>query len=63
MNSDILIEKSKKLLLEKYHLNSGTEEQFLMALLYHISQWSEERKTIKYEDILIVIQLLKDASS
>ncbi len=58
-----LIVKCKKLLLEKFNLNNDTEEQFLIALLYHVSQWSEQRKTINYIDLLDVIQFVKDASS
>jgi len=58
-----LISKCKSLLLEKFDLNNNTEEQYLISLLYHISQWSEERQTIKYEDILKVIQYIRDVSS
>jgi hypothetical protein len=62
-NKDELISKSKKLLLEKFDLNNGTEEQFFISLLYHIMQWSEEKKEIKYQDLLQVIQFVKDSSS
>jgi len=59
-SKDELIAKSKKLLLEKFDLNNGTEEQFLIALLYQITQWSEERKTVQYQDLLQVIQFVTD---
>ncbi len=55
--------RCKQLLLKKFDLNSGTEEQFLFALLQHISIWSEQKKTVNYNDLLQVIQLVKDASS
>jgi len=63
VNITTLITECKRLLLEKFDLNSGTEEQFLIALLYNISKWSEYRKTINYSDILSVIQFVKDSSS
>ncbi len=59
-NKDELITKCKKLLIEKFDLNNGTENQFFISLLYHISQWSEHRKTVQYKDILKVIQFVKD---
>ena len=62
-NKDELISKCKKLLIEKFDLNSGTENQFFISLLYHVSQWSEHRKTVQYQDILRVIQFVKDSSS
>jgi hypothetical protein len=55
--------RCKQLLVEKFDLNSGTEEQFLFALLQHVSTWSEERKVVDYNDVLQVIQLVQDASS
>jgi len=63
VNKNTLYEQCKQLLLEKFDLNNGIEEQFLFSLLYHISLWSEERKTIKHQDILQLIQLVQDASS
>jgi len=59
-SKDELIAKSKKLLLEKFDLNNRTEEQFLIALLYQITQWSEERKIVQYQDLLQVIQFVTD---
>ncbi len=53
----------KKLLLEKFDLNTGTEEQCLFSLLYYISQWSEHSTTIRHLDVLQVVQSVKDASS
>lgn len=55
--------KSKKLLLEKFNLNLGSEEQFLFSLLHHILIWSKERKEIDYIDLLNVIQSVKDSFS
>ena len=49
-----LIAKCKKILLEKFELNNNTEEQYLIALLYQIAQWSEKREVITYQDILTV---------
>lgn len=63
VDTDNLISQCKKLLLEKFDLNNGTEEQFLISLLYHISQWSEHRKTIRYKDLLEVVQFVEDSSS
>jgi len=57
-----LIAKCKKILLEKFELNN-TEEQYLIALLYQIAQWSEKREVITYKDLLAVIQNVKDNSS
>jgi len=62
-DEQILIIKCKKLLLEKFDLKNNTEEQYLNALLYHISKWSEKRKVVKYQDIQIVIQQVKDSAS
>lgn len=55
--------KCKKLLLERFDLNSGTEEQFLHSLHYHVSKWSENKYTVRYKDILSLIQSVKDSSS
>lgn len=63
VDSNDLIIQCKKLLLKKFDLNSGTEEPFLISLLYHISQWSEHRKTVQYQDVLQIIQFVKDCSS
>jgi len=63
VDKEVLYKQCKQLLLEKFNLNSGVEEQFLNSLLYHVSLWSEERKMVKHQDILKVIELVKDASS
>ena len=63
VDKEVLYKQCKQLLLEKFNLNSGVEEQFLHSLLYHVSLWSEERKTVNHQDILQVIELVKDASS
>lgn len=58
-----LYTKSKKLILEKFNLSIGSEDTFLFSLLHHILIWSKERKEVTYNDVLKVIQLVKDSAS
>ena len=63
VNKEELITKCKKLFIEKFGINSGTEEQFLISLWHHVSIWSERKKVVNYLDLLQVLQLVKDSFS
>ncbi len=62
-NKEDLIKKCIQLLIKTFDLNNSIENQYLIALLYHVSKWSEERKTVTYKDVMNVIQALKDSAS
>jgi len=62
-NEKNLLNTCKEILIEKYEVNSGSEQQFLIALFYHVFEWSKHRKVISYIDLKQVIQSVHDSFS
>ncbi|MBO9204203.1 MULTISPECIES: dsDNA nuclease domain-containing protein [Niastella] len=50
----------RKLLYQRYEVNNQAERAFLKSLFYHVFQWSKKRQTASVEDVVKVIQMVKD---
>jgi hypothetical protein len=50
-------------LYKKWNVNRGTEQQYINALAYHVLCWSEQRKTVSYQDIAHLRASINDAFS
>jgi hypothetical protein len=59
----LLFNKCKKLLIEKFELNNGIEEQYLFSLLHHVFLWSKDSISVTFTDLNNVIQMVKDSFS
>lgn len=61
-----ITEMSSQILKDLYtgwHINKGTEHQFLQALFYNVLIWSKERASIKQYDIKLLFQEILDSYS
>lgn len=61
-----ITEMSNQILKDLYtgwHINKGTENQFLQSLFYNVLIWSKERVSIKQYDIRLLFQEVLDSYS
>jgi hypothetical protein len=63
VNEIALLNEIKELLFESFHVNFGTELQYLKALFYNVFEWSQQRKTVSYRDLIQLFQSIEDSFS
>ncbi len=63
VSESYLIKECSNYLLEKFNVNLGAENQYLKALFYNSFNWSKERTSIKYVDLLRIFQTVTDSYS
>jgi hypothetical protein len=50
----------ERIFIDKYNVDTGNEKLFLNSLFYHVFHKAQKRELIKYNDLIIFIQEIKD---
>lgn len=63
MSFDEISTSITQLLFKNWNVNTGTERQFVNALVNNVLQWSKERKTINHQNVLNLFEDINESYS
>jgi hypothetical protein len=63
ITDSFLFTEIENILFNKYNVNKNAEQIFIKALFYHVFEWSKSKSKIYYQDVIRLIQLVKDSFS
>lgn len=60
LSEQVLEKDCKQIIIDKFQITTGNEQQYMNTLLFKVFEWSKNRTAINSEDINTIIQEVKD---